>query len=128
MMKLLQFIGGNKIKLAVYFMLAGLFITGGYLLKESYQRNGEIAEQLKYSKRANLAWLDSWQQREDEIKKAQARLTRRESDYQSIEGQLNEYQTKLKTLLADSADCGVRPDVWMLIKDSAATGSLPDSQ
>lgn len=124
-MKLLQFIGLNKIRLAVYFMLASLFITGGYLLKESYQRNGEIAEQLQSSKRANLAWLDAWKTRETEIKAAQARMTKRDADYKEIEGQLNEYKAKLREIIGDSSDCGVRPDVWMLIEDSAASGSLP---
>lgn len=117
-----KFIGLNKaVVVAAGLLLASLAGTG-YLLKQSYAENGQLKTDLKYTKASNVAWQKRFVDQKQEYTQAINRLTKREADYQRIEGELNDYQEKLRTILADSNrdDCGVRPSIWMLIKDSAA--------
>lgn len=117
-------------QIAIVGALLAALGTTGWLLKNAWQSNGELSAQLEQWQAANAAWSASWQQRETEWQAAQTRLQQREADYQRIEGERNEYQQKLRAILGDSPadNCGLRPDIWMLIKDSAAgnpAGSLP---
>ena len=126
----LRYIGLNKVVVISAAALLASLVGTGYLLKQSYAENGKLENQIAQWQSANEAWSLAWQKREAEYLAATARMKIREADYQRIEGELNDYQEKLRNLLASGPnnDCGVRPSVWMLIKDSAAgnaAGSLP---
>lgn len=118
---ILKFIGINK-----WLLIAiGISLTSGWLLLNAYQKLGESKAETANLHIANKAWLQFWKDKKMEFDLAQKRLEVREQEYQKIEGQLNEYKAKLREIIGDSSDCGVRPDVWLLIQDSAAAGSLP---
>lgn len=122
-------ISGKGLLLLLVASLAG----SGWLLLKANQEIGQQEAENSQLMLINKQWSVKWQARDTEYKSAVARLSVREAAYQKIQGELNDYQEKLRAILADSTgdDCGVRPSVWMLIKDSAAgpaTGSLPGDQ
>ena len=134
MFKLFSAITGGIGKLWPQIAIVGALLaalgTTGWLLKNAWQSNGELSAQLEQWQAANAAWNAWGNQREAEWESAQLRLQKREADYQRIEGERNDYQQKLRAILSDSPadNCGLRPDIWMLIQDSAAgnpAGSLP---
>lgn len=128
MMFIKSLLSGKGLLIVLIAALAG----SGWLLLRAHQKIGTLSASVEQWQAANKHWAEAWRQREAEIKAAQQRMSEREQQYQIIEGQRNEYQKKLNTLLHDSpaADCGVRPDLWLLIRESArdATGSLPSHQ
>ena len=115
--------------LAIFISMSVALAGTGWLLKNAWQKNGQLSGEITQWHAANDAWSKSWQVREAEFDAAQARMQQREADFQRIEGERNAYQEKLRAILRDSPDdnCGLRPDIWLLIKDSAAgnaAGSL----
>lgn len=106
--------------------MAVALLAVGLLLKSSYEANGRLSTEVEIWQAALADWQESYAHQQKELEAAQQRLQRRELAYQQIQGKVYDYQNQLRAIVNDSPDdrCGVRPDIWMLIKDSAA-GSSP---
>ena len=116
-----KFIGLNKVMVITGAALLASLAGSGYLLKQSYADNGRLENQVEQLKATNEAWATSWLEREQQHAAAIARLSKRELDYQLIRGEFDDYQEKVAGVLAgtDRIDCGLQPDLWMLIKETA---------
>lgn len=107
--------------LAIFATLTTALAGTGWLLKKSYESNGQLSSQIEQWQAANDAWSASWQAREQQFESAQLRLQQLSRDFQQIKEARNAFEQELQTVLRDrpAADCGVRPDIWLLLEERA---------
>lgn len=121
--KVFSFFGGSKIAIIVIGVLLASTAGAGYLLKKSYQDNGEQKALLQVSSDNLEVQKQTIEFERDQFKKLQQKLIERENAYLEINLELNDARKLLNEIPDESGclDVDLGRDYWMSINPDSST-------
>lgn len=122
--KALGLFGLNQIAVITIGLLMVSTAGAGYLLKLSYEDNGEQTALVSQYQAANQHSIDTLNFERDQFKKLQQKLIERENEYLTIDFELNNARKQLNEIPDTSGclDVDLGSDFWLSINPSDPLG------